>query len=138
MKRINYLILVFISLLIVSCVPTIDEGSEKVDLLQFEVTSLHLYDSTLNVSEVELAKVIDEVNNVIAELGYPGAGYLLWKVQNDSIMQYRFMILSSWPHKAAYDSIHKNEAYDSVLEKYTEFFESMTPQSIYRRYDLVN
>jgi quinol monooxygenase YgiN len=122
---------------IVSCVTTIDEGADKAELLQFEVTSLHLYDSTLNVSEVEMAKVLNEINDVIAEIGYPGAGYSLWKVQDDSIMQYRFMMLSSWPDKADYDSIHNSEAFNSVIEKYTEFFEPVREQSIYHRYDLV-
>lgn len=137
MKRINYLILVFISFSIISCVSPVDEGIEKAELLQFEVTSLHLWDSTLNVSEVELAKVLDEVNDAITELGYPGAGYLLWKVQNDTLMQNRYMMLGSWPDKAAYDSIHKSEAWQSVWEKYSEFLEPMKEQSIYSRYDLV-
>ena len=137
MKKFLYLIALFILYSFVSCVSTVDEGTDKAELLQFKVTSLHLYDSTLNVSEVELAKVIDDFNDVIAELGYPGAGYLFWKVQNDSIMQYRYMMLSSWPDRAAYDSIHNSEAYNSVQEKYTEFFEPMREESIYQGYDLV-
>ena len=137
MRKFIYLITLFILYSIVSCVSTVDEGTEKAELLQFEVTSLHLWDSTLNVSEVELAKVIDDFNDVIAELGYPGAGYLLWKVQNDSIMQYRYMMLSNWPDRAAYDSIHKSEAFNSLIEKHTEFFEPMREESIYQRYDLV-
>ena len=137
MKRIYYLIFGFISFIIVSCGSPLDEGIEKAELLQFEVTSLHLWDSTLNVSEVELVKVLDEVNDAIAELGYPGAGYLLWKVQNDTLMQNRYMMLGSWPDKVAYDSIHKSEAWQSVWEKHSEFLESMKEQSVYSRYELV-
>lgn len=137
MKKFNYFITFFILIAIVSCVSTVDEGPEKAGLLQYEVTSLHLIDSTLNVSEVEFVKVLDDVNDVIAEIGYPGAGYSLWKVQDDSIMQYRFMMLSSWPDKAAYDSIHSSEAFNSAWEKHTEFFEPAREQSIYQRYDLV-
>jgi len=47
------------------------------------------------------------------------------------------MVLNSWPDKAAYDYIHKNEAFNLVQEKYIEFFESMRAQSIYCRYHLV-
>jgi len=137
MKKFLHLIALFILYSFVSCVSTVDEGSEKAELLQYEVTSLHLIDSTLNVSELEFAKVLDDINDVIAEIGYPGAGYSLWKVQDDSIMQYRFMILSSWPDKAAYDSIHSSEAFNSAWEKHTEFFEPAREQSIYQRYDLV-
>ena len=137
MRKFIYLITLFILYSIVSCVSTVDDETEKAELLQFEVTSLHLIDSTLNVSELEFAKVLDDVNDVIAEMGFLGAGYSLWKVQNDTIMQYRYMMLSSWPDRAAYDSIHNSEAYNSVQEKYTEFFEPMREESIYQGYDLV-
>jgi len=105
--------------------------------LPFEVTSLHLYDSTLNVSEVELAKVLNDFNNIIAEVGYPGAGYYLWKVQNDTIMQHRYMITGYWPDKAAYDSVHNSEAWKSVRDKHSEFLKTVNAQSVYRRYDLM-
>jgi hypothetical protein len=137
MKKFIYFFTLIISYLIVSCVSTVDEGTEKAELWQYEVTSFHLIDSTLNVSEVELVKVLNDVNNVIAELGYPGAGYYLWKVQKDTIMQYRYMINGYWPDKAAYDSIHHSEAYKSAWDKHSEFLEPMRPQSVYRRYDLI-
>lgn len=137
MKKFIYFITLFIFFSIVSCVSTVDEGTEKAELPQFEVTSLHLYDSTMNVSEDELAKVLDELNAVIAEIGFPGAGYSLWKAQDDSLMQNRFMILSRWPDKTAYDSIHNCEAYNSFHEENKEFFESVRKRSLYHRYDLV-
>ena len=138
MKKINYLLLISIPLFIISCMSTVDEGTEQAESIQFYMTNLHLWDSTLNVSEVELAKILDDVNNVIAELGYPGAGYLLWKVQNDTLMQHRYMMLSSWPDRAAYDSIHNSEAWQSIWEEHSEFLEPMRSQSIYLKYDLVN
>jgi ferritin len=137
MRKFIYVFALFISYAIVSCVSTVDEGTEKAELWQYEFSTLHLYDSTLNVSEVELAKVLNDFNDVIAELGYPGAGYFLWKVQNDTIMQHRYMITGYWPDKEARDSVHNSEAWKSAWDKHSELLKTVRAQSVYRRYELI-
>ena len=137
MKKVNVFISFIVLIFIASCVSSVDESTNEAEPLQFKLTNLHLFDSTLNVTESEVLEFLNELNDAIAEIGYPGAGYKLWKVQNDTIMQYRFMIKSSWPDKTAYDSIHNHEAYKAAQEKYSDFAKQIRKQTVYQKYELV-
>ena len=103
----------------------------------FDIVSLHLFDSTMNISDADLLAWLNEINATIEEIGYPGAGYKFWKAMDETVIQNRYMILSSWPGEEEYKLIHDHEAYKAVQEKYSELGEKITTQSLYVRYELV-
>jgi hypothetical protein len=44
--------------------------------------SIHLFDMPEGVTEAEWSAALAEMNGVAAELGYPGAGYYMYKTEN--------------------------------------------------------
>ena len=136
----NYAILVpvLIFFCITACLSDGEKTSDELMPASINVVSLHLYDTSMNVTDAELMGWLEEINAAIEEIGYPGAGYKFWKAIDETVMQNRYMILSSWPDEEAYQLIHDHEAYKAVNEKYSELGEKITKQSLYVRYQLVD
>jgi hypothetical protein len=86
------------------------------------------------VSESQLASALADISSVIAELGYPGAGYRVFRVQSDTTSEYEYLWEGNWPSQAAYDVIHENEAYVAAFEAHQSMFESLGEMQVYRRY----
>jgi hypothetical protein len=135
----NYAILFFTLTLFffTSCVSNNEKDPEKDLPASFEVVSLHLYDSTMNISDADMHAWLNEINAAIEEIGYPGAGYKFWKAIDETIVQNKYMILSSWPGEEEYKLIHDHEAYKAVQEKYSELGGNISTQSLYVKYKLV-
>lgn len=110
-----------------------DQGSLPV----FQINSMTFIDSLGTSTEAGLLKVIQEVNTVISDsLGYPGAGYTLWKIQKDTIAHLRYLIQGSWPDSLAYRAIHDDPRFEAAWGKH----ESVTDPlkfHMYRRYQML-
>ena len=59
----------------------------------------------------ELLASLERVNTSIDSIGYPDAGYRLWLLKSDSIMNFKFMIEGLWPDQNGYNIIHDNDLY---------------------------
>ncbi len=81
------------------------------------VKSVHLLNLPSGVSEAHLLSVFRDVNKAIAELGYKGAGYRLWKLQDSPKYESKHLYLweGNWPSQAAYDAIHESDGYKKAL-----------------------
>ena len=96
--------------------------------------SLHLLNLPPEISESQLASVLADINSAIAELGYPDAGYTLFKVQSDTTAEYQYLWEGNWPSQAAYDVIHENETYVTSFEMHQAVFDALAEDHVYHRY----
>jgi hypothetical protein len=81
-----------------------------------------------------LAAVLADINAAIAEIGYPNAGYRVFKVQSDSAAEYVYLWEGNWPSQGAYDVIHENEAYVAAFEAHRPVFDALADAHVYHRY----
>jgi len=86
------------------------------------------------VSESQLASVLADINAAITEIGYPDAGYTLFKVQSDTTAEYQYLWEGNWPSQATYDVIHENETYTAAFEAHQSVFDALADAHLYRRY----
>ena len=96
--------------------------------------SLHLVNVPSDVSEAELASAFADVNRVIADMGYSGAGYRLWKKSGEGDGEYSHVWEGSWPSQAVYDEIHDAEAHENAIEPLMPVFEKLNEHQTYQRY----
>jgi uncharacterized protein (TIGR02246 family) len=99
--------------------------------------SIHLFDLPADVSEAEWSAVLKELNVVIADLGYPGAGYYMYKTIHDDTKNYRYYFEGVWPSPEARTKTHEDPAYIAVAEKFGPMYDKIKPLQIYRQMSLV-
>lgn len=99
--------------------------------------SLHLFDLPEGVSEAEWSAALVEMNSVIEELGYPGAGYYLYKTENADTKDYRYFFEGVWPSEEAYQKVHEAPAWVAAGEKLEPMYEKIKAVEIYRRVNRV-
>jgi hypothetical protein len=109
MKKTIFLCLI-IALIIGSCSQKA-KVNEKAAKIENTLISVALFTDSVGVDPSKVLQVIERRNKAVDSLGYPDAGYKLWLVKGDSIKNFRFMTIGSWPNQAIYDSIHKNKIY---------------------------
>ncbi len=133
----NYLrmMLLFCAVLLLSCSALREQ--EQVPNDGPPLKSVHLLNLPSNVSESQLVSLLSEANKVISDMGYPGAGYRLWKVQGDSPVEHMYLWEGNWPSQAAYDTIHESEVFGSAFEKHADVYEALRDFQVYRRYSEV-
>lgn len=95
--------------------------------------SVHLFDLPADVAEADWAAALTEINGVIAELGYPGAGYYLYKTENADAKDYRYYFEGVWPSAEAYTKIHEAPAYVAASDKFGAMYDKIKAVQIYRR-----
>lgn len=95
--------------------------------------SIHLFDLPAGVTEAEWSAAIAEMNNAIAELGYPGAGYYLYKAQDADAKNYRYYFEGVWPSAEAYKKIHEDPAWIAASKKSEAMYDKIKAVEIYRR-----
>ena len=95
--------------------------------------SIHLFDMPEGLTEAELATALAEMNSVIAGLGYPNAGYYLYKSQDDEIPDHRFYFEGVWPDADAYQKIHADPTFLAAGEKLRPLYDKIKAVEIYRR-----
>jgi len=93
--------------------------------------SIHLFDLPEGVTEADWSAALTEMNGIIAELGYPGAGYYLYKAKDAD--DYRYYFEGVWPGAEAYTKIHEAPAYVAAGEKFGAMYDKIKAVQIYRR-----
>lgn len=99
--------------------------------------SVHLLNLPDGVTESQVAAFIADVNRGVAAAGYPGAGYRLWKVRSSFMLkdggnektdyQYQYLWEGNWPSQAAYDAIHKHDAYKAAVKPHQQLYKTLLP-----------
>lgn len=99
--------------------------------------SIHLFDMPAGVTEAEWSAALAEMNEVTAELGYPGAGYYMYKTDNADTKNYRYYFEGVWPSAEAYAKIHEAPAWIAASEKFNPMYDKIKAVEIYRRMNRV-
>ncbi|MBK8555448.1 MAG: SgcJ/EcaC family oxidoreductase [Lewinellaceae bacterium] len=99
--------------------------------------SIHLFDLPAGVTEAEWSAVLKDMNSTIAKIGYPGAGYFLYKTENDDAKNYRYYFEGVWPSAEAYAKIHEDPAFKALDKKYGPLYKKIQALEVYRRVGLV-
>ncbi|MFQ5630736.1 MAG: ester cyclase [bacterium] len=100
--------------------------------------ALHLITIESEDDEAAFIALLNDFNKVVAELGYPGIKYQLWKERGDRQGKYKYFFESTWPDQETYDKVHEHEKYKAVLEKAESKYDELVKDDIYSRYVLVN
>ncbi len=95
--------------------------------------SIHLFDLPEGVTEEAWSAALAEMNSVIAELGYPGAGYYMYKTQSADTKDYRYFFEGVWPSEEAYAKIHEDPTWKTASEKFDPMYAKIKAVEIYRR-----
>jgi len=101
------------------------------------VKSILLYDTIQRWPIDTILAALVDINAVIATIESREAGYSLWKVQSDTIPDYRYFIQGHWPDQASYDTIHVNPDFRKELDRNVRIFTETRKWDLYRRYELV-
>jgi len=99
--------------------------------------SIHLFDMPEGVTEAEWSAALKEMNGVVAELGYPGAGYYMYKTESADTKDYRYFFEGIWPSEEAYKKIHEDPTWIAASEKFNPMYEKIRAVEIYRRMNRV-
>jgi|GEM_PF-345480 len=70
----------------------------------------------------KLEMPIKEINDVLAEMGYPDCGYVIYKVNDDYESDYTHIMEGWWLSKENYDETHNHPKYKETFEKYRDLF----------------
>jgi hypothetical protein len=98
------------------------------------IKSHHLINIPDSISEGDVAAALSEVNSAIAEIGYPDAGYRLWKVTGEQSGEYVYIWEGNWPSWEAYRNIHDDSAYLTAMGNNESVFGALTDDQVYNRY----
>jgi len=101
------------------------------------VKSVLLYDTIKRWPIDTILSALSDINKVIASIEPRGAAYSLWKVQSDTIPDYRYLIQGHWPDQQSYDSIHINPDFRKALDDNVHIFTETRKWDLYRRYELI-
>jgi hypothetical protein len=144
MKNTFNLILAIVVVIMISCnsktseseqvnEPSLSENDEVIQYLTPKQKSIHLFNLPEGVSEEQFVNSISEVNSAITEIGYPGVGYHVYKVESDTVLEYRYFMEGLWPDPETYKTIHDNEKWIKAIDKNREMLENVFQEQIYRR-----
>jgi hypothetical protein len=114
-------------------------GAATSDSQQAEHTlkSVHLFNLPDGVTEEDLSAALKTVNDVIAEMGYEGSGYRLWKVIGDQAGDYTYLWEGVWPNREDYAAIHESSAYERATESVRDVMTQVMEGQVYNRYGRV-
>ena len=98
------------------------------------IKSHHLINLPDSVSDGDVAAALSEVNSAIAEIGYPDAGYRLWKVTGEQSGEYMHIWEGNWPNWEAYRSIHDHPAFLAAMGSNESVFRVLTETQVYNRF----
>ncbi len=87
--------------------------------------------------EARLLSVLQAFNQLFTELGYPDVRYRLWKLAEDSTMQWSHRWDSVWPDRDTYDKVHQDDAFRKLLGKHRSYLEEILKGGVYCRFNEV-
>ena len=96
--------------------------------------SHHLINLPASITEADVVEAFHDINAIIAEAGYPEAGYRLWKVTGEQTGEYTYLWEGNWPSQAAYDSIHAIPAYTETGGRHQSLWDALVADQVYNRY----
>lgn len=102
------------------------------------IKSVHLFHMPESVTEAELVNAMQQMNTVVAEIGYPDAGYRLWKAETED-PAYGYYWEGVWPSAEVYRSVHDDPRYREVAnDAFSELQPLLEPVETYIRYGEVS
>jgi hypothetical protein len=81
----------------------------------------------------KLEQPLEEINETLAEMGYPECGYVIYKVNDDYESDYTHILEGWWLCKEVYDETHNHPSYKALTEKYNGLFEGVLQNQEYFR-----
>lgn len=99
--------------------------------------SIHLFDLPAGVTEEEFSAGLSGMNDAIAGMGFPGAGYYFYKTGDPETKDYRYYFEGVWPSAEAYTKIHEAPAFRAAGEKLGVSYDKIKDVEIYRKVNLV-
>lgn len=96
--------------------------------------SVHLFNLPSNAREVDLVNMSHDLNQVIADIGFPNAGYKLFRVSGNNALDYNYLWEGTWPSNAAYDEIHNSDQYKAAMEKHRALMDAIRDGQRFNRY----
>lgn len=115
----------------------VKEDGNPSDEPQFAVKSIMLYDTIGGFTLDTITAALDDINRVIVSIDDRQTGYSLWRVQSDTITDYRYLIQAEWPDQAAYDAIHQHPDFRKILDQYVHILTETRQWKLYRRFELI-
>ena len=111
------IILTIITFLVILCLSNCSKSSNDEEPTGGEVfKAVHLLNLQPEASEAEMLQILNELNAVIAELGYPNIKYRLWKERGDKQGKYKYIFDSTWQNQEIYDKVHNSEKYKRMID----------------------
>ena len=96
--------------------------------------TVHLFNVASAAAEADLLGALDEMNQAIAQAGYPQSRYRVWKVQGDQQGSHAYLWESTWPDAAAYAKVHETQSYQRAFERVRSAIEGSMKDHVYNRY----
>lgn len=84
--------------------------------------STHLLKIENEEALIKLEQPLKEINEALAEMGYPECGYAIYKVNDDYKSDYTHIMEGWWICKEVYDETHNHPKYKETFEKYRDLF----------------
>lgn len=95
--------------------------------------SIHLFDMPNGLTEAQWSDSIKEFNTVIADMGYPGAGYAFYKTSDSTVKTNRYYFEGVWPSGEGYKKIHEDPLFLEAAKKMDPLYAKIKAVEIYRR-----
>ena len=111
--RSMWITIVLCVMIILSCSAPQEQHQSAPDV-GAALKSVHHFNLPSEITEAQLASALSTMNKVVADLGYPDAGYRLWKVRDGRDAEYQYLFEGNWPGQKGYDVIHESEAYKQL------------------------
>jgi len=96
--------------------------------------SHHLLNLPASITEADVVAAFQDANSAIAEAGYPGAGYRLWKITGEQAGEYAYLWEGNWPSQEAYRSIHDYAGYTAAMGRHQSVVNALAEDQVYNRY----
>jgi len=84
--------------------------TEEQAKIENTLQSVSYFRDTVGIDPQVLSENFGLINDAIAKIGYPDAGYKLW-INQEEDSDIRFMVEGFWPDQEAYDKIHSDQLY---------------------------
>ena len=97
------------------------------------LVSTHLLNLKNEEALKRLQEPLKEINEVLAEMGYPECGYVVYKVTPDYKSVYTHIMEGRWTSEEVYELTHNHPKYKEVFEKYSGLIENALTGRAYLR-----
>lgn len=82
---------------------------------------------------MKLQEPIKELNELLAEIGFPECGYVVYKVNDEFKSIYTHILEGWWLNSDVYDQAKSHPKYKKLFDKYKRYFENLLEDQTYFR-----